>query len=245
MTRPGARICFERIVPSQFSAAAREKALAENSANGSPFELAGVRSKLWHPHRTLRVAFLDGLPEVQQQVARHATEWSRHAGVTFEFAQDGDADIRITFNPDLGSWSALGTDGLVEAVFPRHEATMNFGWLTPTSSESDYSGVVLHEFGHALGMIHEHQSPAAGIAWDRAAVIADLSGPPNNWDAETIEFNVFGRYSADQTQFTQFDPESIMLYAFPSHWTTNGLAFRENTSLSVADKQFIKMRYPS
>ncbi len=53
--------------------------------------------------------------------------------------------------------------------------------------------MVLHEFGHTLGLIHEHQNPNRPINWNRAAVIADLSGPPNNWDEETIENNIFKR----------------------------------------------------
>src|SRR5947207_15145721 len=99
---------------------------------------------------------------------------------------------------------------------------MNYGWLKSTSTDAEYSSVMLHEFGHALGMIHEHQSPANGIKWNKEAVIKALSGPPNYWDLPTIQFNVFDRYSATQTQFTQFDPKSIMLYSFPKEWTLNG-----------------------
>jgi hypothetical protein len=40
----------------------------------------------------------------------------------------------------------------------------------------------VHEFGHALGLIHEHQNPNRAIQWNRDAVINDLQGPPNNWD---------------------------------------------------------------
>jgi hypothetical protein len=54
---------------------------------------------------------------------------------------------------------------------------------------------------------------------------------------------VFDRYEVTQTQYTQFDPKSIMLYPFPRHWTLNGLEFPENTELSQTDKDFIKARY--
>ena len=121
---------------------------------------------------------------------------------------------------------------------------MNLGWLTPDSAEEEYSRVVLHEFGHALGLIHEHQSPAGGMRWNKTAVIADLSGPPNYWDVQTIEHNVFLRYSGIHTQFTEFDPQSIMLYAFPRHWTLDGVEFPQNTRLSATDKGFIKLCYP-
>ena len=71
---------------------------------------------------------------------------------------------------------------------------MNYGWLTPTSDDDELRRVVLHEFGHALGLIHEHQNPEGGIQWNEPAVKADLSGPPNNWDDETIRHNVLDHY---------------------------------------------------
>lgn len=37
--------------------------------------------------------------------------------------------------------------------------------------------LVPHEFGHAVGLIHEHQNPEGGVPWSRDAVVADLSGP--------------------------------------------------------------------
>jgi len=94
-------------------------------------------------------------------------------------------------------------------------------------------------------LIHEHQTPAGGIRWNRDAVIRDLSGPPNNWDVATIESNVLNRYgSGTVSQFTDFDPESIMLYAFPSSWTLDNMTFPSNTVLSETDKDFIAKQYP-
>lgn len=237
------KICFDRIVPPEFTVVARERAIAENPANASPFEAAAVRSKLWKPGRKLRINFLDGLSEVQGKVRRFAKIWMDHANIEFDFGEYANAEIRISFK-QKGSWSALGTDALVEEYFARDEATMNYGWLHPETHDDEYSSVVLHEFGHALGMIHEHQNPSGGIQWSRAAVIRDLSGYPNYWDQQTIEFNMFERYEVTQTQFTKFDPKSIMLYAFPKEWTLNGMEYPRNTVLSETDMTFISVRYP-
>lgn len=235
--------CFDVILPANLNVAARKKAIEENSANASAFEAAAVKSKLWKPGRTLTVCFLDGLPEVQSKVEHYAHQWEQYANIKFRFIQGTDAVIRISFNED-GSWSALGTDALVEEFFPKNSPTMNYGWLTPQSPEDEYSRVVMHEFGHALGMIHEHTSPAHGINWNKKAVYEALMGPPNNWDKETVDHNMFTRYSVNQTQFTEFDPLSIMLYSFPKEWTLDGMSFAENNVPSDKDKRFIAARYP-
>ena len=107
---------------------------------------------------------------------------------------------------------------------------MNFGWLD--------EAVVLHEFGHAIGLAHEHQNPEVGIQWNEPAVIRDLSGPPNSWDVDTIRHNVLNKYTHDQVNGTEFDPQSIMLYSFPADWTLNGFHTEPNTKLSSVDEAF-------
>jgi hypothetical protein len=177
-------------------------------------------------------------------VRDHALEWTRHGNIRFEFVKSGDAEIRIAFQDD-GSWSAVGTDALVQEFFKPAEATMNYGWLTESSTDEEYSSVVLHEFGHALGCVHEHESPAAEIKWNKPVVYRDLAGPPNFWDKETVDSNVFHKYAVSQTKFTTFDKDSIMLYSFPASWTLNGQSYEENETLSALDRKFIGECYPS
>jgi hypothetical protein len=47
------------------------------------------------------------------------------------------------------------------------------------------------------------------------------------------------KYAVDQIKGTQFDPDSIMLYAFPASWTLNGVATHANDVLSTLDKSFV------
>jgi len=236
--------CIDRILPRELAEAARAaNALEHGLGEPSPFEAAVLAQKLWKAGRTLRIRFLDGDPAVHAKVEAVAQEWTRHANIKLQFGNDSAAEIRISFTQP-GYWSALGTDALVEEFFGANEPTMNFGGFSTATPESEYQRVVLHEFGHALGCIHEHQNPSAGIRWNKEVVYRDLGGPPNFWPRETVDHNVFRAYGRDITQFTSFDPKSIMLYAFPQAWTLDGMTFPSNSQLSQTDKEFIKSRYP-
>ena len=120
---------------------------------------------------------------------------------------------------------------------------MNFGWLPAGTSDIELRRVVLHEFGHALGLIHEHQNPQGGIKWNEPAVIADLSGPPNKWDKATIRSNVLNHYPAQDVTAAPVDKRSIMMYPIPKAWTLDGFSAGMNGDLSQADIDFIKANY--
>jgi serralysin len=199
----------------------------------------------WQTGTQIRVSFLEGDPSLQARVRAVAEEWvgPSMANLDLRFAENSDqqGDVRIAFVQGDGSWSYLGT---VAHDISAGDPTMNYGWLTPDSPDDELRRVVLHEFGHALGLIHEHQNPDHPISWNRAAVIADLSGPPNNWDEETIENNIFKRYDPAQLTTTKVDPESIMMYPIPASWTTDGFSVDLNRELSSTDVDFIKKAYP-
>ena len=62
--------------------------------------------------------------------------------------------LRITFDSGAGNWSFLGT--LAQNV-PPAQATMNLGWVLDSPDPQPFEkGLILHEFGHALGLTHEH-----------------------------------------------------------------------------------------
>lgn len=249
------KACIDVAPPVDQMFEAAQRAIEENPANvpaiprGSippglsgppPLALAALTGKLWKPGRVLRCRFLDGDSTVQERVQPFAHEWEQYANIKFEFGNDPDAEIRISFQQP-GSWSYIGTDAL---TIPKAQPTMNFGWLRASTSNDEYARVVLHEFGHALACIHEHQNPSTNIPWDKDAVYRYYQGPPNNWTKSQVDVNLFTRYSAEITQFTDFDPNSIMLYPIPNEFTIGDFEVGWNKSLSENDRSFVGTLYP-
>lgn len=170
---------------------------------------------------------------------------------------DSGGEIRISFAPGLGSWSLVGTDATRS---PPNEITLNYGWMDiPT---------ILHEFGHVLGMIHEHQNPrGAALEWNEP-VLYSWARQTQGWDREKTFQNIIMKYDKDIINGSQFDPNSVMLYFFPGklctennvvrpnvrppcpegdqtvNFTKNGEGTHANPVLSPLDLEWIQKIYP-
>jgi Astacin (Peptidase family M12A) len=197
----------------------------------------------WPRDSIIKIGFLDGQRELQDRVFAVSNEWLARTGAALTFERRNEAsqaDVRISFKYK-GSWSMLGR--YAQMITDKTQPTMNFGWLKPGSSEQEVREVVLHEFGHMLGFIHEHQNPQGGLRWKRDVVIAELSQPPNSWSIEEIERNVLNQDDPRDLIGTPFDPRSIMLYPFPAEWNENGIATDANQDLSAQDIALAKDLY--
>ncbi len=199
-------------------------------------------AKKWVNGTNLTFNFMGGSQAEKDAVRAGFETWKNVGiGITFEEKADPeDALIRIGFVQNNRSWSFVGRDVWHQ---PKSETTMNFGWDIRNDPDT-----ILHEIGHSLGFPHEHQNPNAGIVWDEQQVIADLSGPPNNWPTSTIRHNVLDAKAADEIQGSELDEDSIMMYPMPGSWIvappelTDGID--PAPGLSARDIEWVKKFYP-
>lgn len=152
-----------------------------------------------------------------------------------------NANIRISFfiySGDQSSWSLLGKECL-NNDFKNRPITMNIGWIDYT-----FVSTVLHEFGHSLGLIHEHSSPFKNqIQWNREKVY-EYYEKTQGWSKKDVDSQVLNVYDENVLNGSEFDPESIMLYFYPKELTINNKGTSQNLRLSITDLLWIYKTYP-
>ena len=241
------KVCIDRVLPEATRAEAARLAIQEDPRNTpapglstSPIELALLTGNKWRIGKTLHVVFLEGDPQVVEKVEEIARKWTKYANLKFEFGTGSDPEIRIAFVENGASWSYVGTEA---TTVGKDQPTMQLAGLTPTTSDREYREVVLHEFGHAIGCVHEHQSPASEIRWNKGAVY-EFYRKYAKWSRSEVDDYVLGKYLGTVTQFSKFDPKSVMVYPIPKELTIDGFEAGSNDKLSSTDKDFIRTTYP-
>ena len=225
--------------------------------NGPSLRAGIVKSKKWTVGQTIRIKFLmeSNHPDykdnnnssdrrvsysvLEAEVKAAISEWAERVNLKFEYLASNsstNADINIGFrhtkdgSPN-GSHSYIGTDCKGKTV------SINFGWRSARTYR--------HEFGHALGLYHEHQLPNHDIVWDKEYVYKYYA-QSDGWDKATVDNNVFSVLSTSSCIYSEPDTKSIMCYYIPKEFIKSGdvSSFPNNTVLSDIDKKFISYMYP-
>jgi serralysin len=196
---------------------------------------------LWDNGKTLYVKIMSGSKKYKDLIKKYAKEWEKYANIKFEFVEVGNTHIRVilTGNDGGGNYSKLGTMAL---MVPQEEHTMHLDTTSFTTPQYTYTAIV-HEFGHAIGLMHEHMSPTSGIKWDKNRVYAAYK-MNQGWDKAMVDAQLFKKYNINYTNGTKYDSKSIMHYPISRWETLDGFHVDWNYSISDGDKSLISALYP-
>lgn len=212
--------------------------------------------KLWDAGDTLNVCFQGGTTEVRAFFVQESKIWDDAASINFDFGaapayrtcQTADnSHIRVAF-ANNGNWSYVGTDAL---SIDKTKPTLNVvapANLQPASRQ--FGGTILHELGHALALLHEHQSPESNCSeqfnWDM--IYTSLGAPPNGWDKQKVDQNLRPLVESPRYRTTAYDRKSIMHYSLPREWflsSSAGCIVPRNDKPSATDMTTIAESYPA
>jgi hypothetical protein len=257
----------DRIV-ARMQVQTRAAANAARASGGYGFQYFMFISKRWPDPATkaITVAFLGGDDNLRQQIATAAADWSAGSNVRFSFTEPAtgrfrewtrqdqtySADVRVAFDglDGGGYWSLVGVDSSDPTLVSPQEASLELQGFA-SRLPSDWQATVRHEFGHALGLMHEHQLPVGGcdqdFKWDddpgyvpsqniygqyvndtqgrSPGIYTLLAGAPNYWTKEKVDTNM--RQLAVDSQnydYGAFDAHSIMKYYFDPRLFRTGAA---------------------
>ena len=199
---------------------------------------------LWPEGSRVTFAFLDS-PQHRyaDEVRSAAAAWSNASCLRIEEVRTNlnGADIRIRFDPGAGHYSLVGSDSRHQAGV-RNGESMN---IDPGGLGQFARGIIRHEFGHAIGMLHEHQVPTVTIDW----VVEALRNRLPEWSQGQIESDILNQYN-DERRYVHskaFDPDSVMVYWFNRNEVRNydqiGLKPQPNNDISQEDDRFCHERY--
>ncbi|WP_165503818.1 M12 family metallopeptidase [Rhizobium laguerreae] len=237
-------VCTELALPDY--KLALEIAIDENLANDpakenvTASEAISLYKKKWNPdRRILNVSFLTE-PKYLQKVITQAQGWESYIGLKFRFG-NSSPDVLVAFD-EGGSWSFVGTDSRYYAQ--RGRPSMNFGWFDDATEEEEFRRTTLHEFGHALSLVHEHSHPSGDISWKKQAVYDYYA--KQGWTPPDVDQQVFAKYQLSQVNGSAYDPTSIMHYPIAKELVSNQAdVVGWNTKLSKLDQEVISKLYPS
>ena len=236
--------------------------MCSNLPNGSQPMVGAERGlplvgNYWKNTKTLNVVFHDPagkwVDTVKQAVRRNVKEWERYASIEFTFDDQKAADVRVQILPTeiYPEYTYQSWVGPECRKYAKTSSPSTWLIFPENTDDRELRRVILHEFAHVLGFIHELKRPDKEILWDDDEVVKYYAY--TNWPKGTILDQVKATYKGPIADRSAFDIQSITVYPVKQGmaWDYDPITKEKRVfttempyELSSMDKAFAPRLYP-
>lgn len=203
--------------------------------------VASLQARWTQPRIT--ACFIGGEAAIKHRVVDLTASWVQGTGLEVDFGSRSALNscspksrdhIRIAFELGAGTWSALGQQAMQTSA----AETMNIDLQSAGPEWIDH--MILHEMGHALGMMHQEQNPNYACRKN----LLGVNGTSNrNSELSRPVVPDDGKYVV-----SPFDTQSPMrAFTFPDNFTDGERSpcyAPASKTLAASDRELIARLYP-
>ena len=192
-----------------------------NERSGEPeFRAVGVKNVFYKPGSALKIQ-INGTQKFKDDVKAVLTNNAQpYINLKFNFVDSG-GNVVIDNNYKGGG------------------VTRCLGCQSPSISISSAEvGLVLHEFGHALGMHHEMKNPNIKLTWNQSVLLKQYGNKLQFVNSQILE-----KLPAKDVTATAFDKNSVMIYPLPASTNAEGIAMGGVNKYTDLDRQWLETTY--
>lgn len=193
---------------------------------------------------------------VANYIKPHAEAWEKYGDIELTYIDTWrEADIRLAFYAEgIGANIARSTVGTGAESVDKNEQTMHIGierFKVPLSTEEKFglftsdslNATITHEFGHALGLQHEHQrlDSDATFKYVLEEAITYYLKHNKGLTREKLKGNLEKSINNSNSSFnflTDYDHASIMHYSIPRSIVGNPNACPEAENIDGKNNEF-------
>lgn len=183
------------------------------------YRAVGIKNVYYKPGSELKIQII-GTQKFKTDVQAVLTNYAQpYINLKFKFVDTG-GDVTIDNNYSGG--------GVARCL----------GCRKPSISISSAQvGLVLHEFGHALGMQHEMKNPNIKLTWIESVLLALYK------DANFVKSQITSTIDPKTVNALAFDKNSIMIYMLPASTNKEGIAMGRGERYTDIDRQWLELTY--